>query len=197
MTGLHTLFGTTLRRLADTEPDTERARQMALLASQLEVAFDQQSSNVQVALWDVQEAAYKKIDDLHAHQGDTNQLLSGVIEAIGGLKQAVETSALESAARLGKLEEGQAALAGQVNTLTEEMGDSKADRKSLREAFDAYVRGSKRDKIDEIIERLAQLESRQGPDMSPEDREAAANDFFAILAWWRTENPKAARDGGG
>jgi hypothetical protein len=146
-THFHTTFGATLRQLADTEPDAERARQMALLASQLEVAFDQQGSNVQVALWDVQDATRTKIDDLHAHQADTNTLLSGVMEALNGLRGDVQASAAESAARLGKLENGQAAIAGQVNDLSERVdtidgrdqqqyAESKAHRERIQQAID-------------------------------------------------------------
>lgn len=174
VTHFHTTFGATLRSLADTEPDPERARQMALLASQLEVAFDQQGSNVQVAIWDVQDATREKINDLHEHQSDTNLLLATINESLNGLRRDVQASAAESAARLGKLEAGQDALAGQVSDLGERLdaGDTReeeryhesmADRASLHaqvvqlaERMAAYIAGSRRD---EFEQRLAALEA--------------------------------------
>jgi len=97
-------FRKTLRELAEADDRADRLRTANLLASQLEVAFNQQGNLAQVAIWDVQEAAYQKIDDLHKQVGDTNTLLAGVIEAIHGLRGDVRQSATESAARLKKIE---------------------------------------------------------------------------------------------
>ena len=179
MAHYHTTFGATLRQLADTEPDAERARQMALLASQLEVAFDQQGSNVQVALWDVQDSTRQKIDDLHAHQSDTNLLLSNVIEAVNGLRGDVQASAVESAARLGKLEEGQNDLADRVTALELTISARPAERMAEHQAI-----------IDEFSHRLEAFEiafARLGASMALFDDAIVVIDHAQRITWTNQE----------
>lgn len=131
-----TSFRVTLRQLAEAEDAQDRRRLYDMLASQIEVAFNNQANNTQVVLWDVQEAAYKKIDDLHAHQSDTNTLLSGVAESLAmiqGTVQQVLNAHKESAARLGKLEKKFDALDKRDLKQHEE---SAADRASLTERIE-------------------------------------------------------------
>jgi hypothetical protein len=102
-----TSFRRTLRQMAEAEDAHDRRRLFDMLASQIEVAFDNQASNTQVVLWDVQEAAYKKIDALHEHQADTNLLLAGVAESLAAIQASVQqvlNAHGEDAARLGKTE---------------------------------------------------------------------------------------------
>lgn len=94
----------TLHDLADADDRTERRRLSGLLASQLEVELNTQLNRTQVALWDVQESAFRKIDDLHEHQSDTNLLLAKVVEGLQGMRDDMQHAAEEHAARLGKLE---------------------------------------------------------------------------------------------
>ena len=128
-----TSFRRTLRQMAEAEDAADRRRLFDMLASQIEVAFDNQANSTQVVLWDVQEAAYKKIDALHEHQADTNLLLSGVAESLAAIQASVQQvlhAHKESAARLGKLERKVDAL--DKRDLTQHQ-ESAADRAQMNE----------------------------------------------------------------
>lgn len=134
-----TSFRRTLRQMAEAEDAKDRRRLFDMLASQIEVAFDNQANNTQVVLWDVQEAAYKKIDALHEHQADTNLLLAGVAEslaAIQGSVQQVLNAHKESAARLGKLEKSLAALNKRDEQQHQESQHDLADLRQRIEAIE-------------------------------------------------------------
>ena len=138
-------FRSTLLRWADADDPIERRRVAGLLSSQIELALNQQGNNAQIVIWDVQEKTEAKIDGLHEQVGNTNVLISGVIEALNGLRDAVQ----DGTARLGKLEAGQAKLErGQVR-LSTKMRESTADRADLRRLAD-----EQRQMIVELAERF-------------------------------------------
>lgn len=116
-----TSFRRTLRQMAEAEDAADRRRLFDMLASQIEVAFDNQANSTQVVLWDVQEAAYKKIDALHEHQADTNLLLTSVMDALAGLQATVQ----QVVTPVKELVRGQKKLEAQ-------MRDSQKDRADLR-----------------------------------------------------------------
>lgn len=116
-----TSFRRTLRQMAEAEDAQDRRRLFDMLASQIEVAFDNQANSTQVVLWDVQEAAYKKIDALHEHQADTNLLLTSVMDALAGLQATVQ----QVVTPVKELVRGQKKLEAQ-------MRDSQKDRADLR-----------------------------------------------------------------
>jgi hypothetical protein len=112
--------------MAEAEDAQDRRRLYDLLASQIEVALNAQANNTQVVLWDVQEAAYKKIDALHEHQADTNLLLAGVADSLAMIQASVQqvlTANKETVRGLKKLQ-------GQ-------MRESQSDRADLRKRLDS------------------------------------------------------------
>jgi molybdopterin converting factor small subunit len=141
-------FRSTLQRLAK-EPDlAERQRLATQFALQVELAIDAQGDNLQFALSHVEEDVGKKFDSLHEQLGDNNLLQSEVLRAIKGLQASVDTSAAETAARLGKLEDGQLAYNKRLDTVDarhtgqwEEamslLAESKEDRAELRRMYEA------------------------------------------------------------
>lgn len=167
-------FRETLRRLAIEDDRIRRVEAAELLASQLEVRENNLSNRTQVAVWDVQEDARRKIDDLHAHQSDTNLLLATIGAALDGLRADVQTSAAETAARLGKLQKNLAAQGARlkgigtaVSELQSEIAVSKEDRASLhakfddfRAEFEVYRAGSRRKELDAITARIDALERK-------------------------------------
>ena len=143
MTSDASAFRTTLRQMSEADDARERMRLHDLLASQLEVAFNQIGNHTQVVLWDVQEKSYQKIDALHEQVGNNNTLLSAVIEALNGLRGDVKSSAVESAATLGKfateleaLRHGQEQSAALYRNLSQRMDDSEDDRAQLRQRLE-------------------------------------------------------------
>jgi len=71
-------------------------------------------------------------------------------EEIHGLRTDVQQSAAESAARLGKLEEGQERLAGEVADLAGRMSASEADRKDMHHRLA---------RLEAVNDRLARIEA--------------------------------------
>jgi chromosome segregation ATPase len=138
-------FRSTLLRWADADDPIERRRVAGLLASQIELALNQQGNNAQIVIWDVQEKTDEKIDSLHEQVGNTNVLISGVIEALNGLRDAVQ----DGTARLGKLEAGQAKLERGQGRLSTKMRESIADRADLRR-----LANEQRQMIVELAERF-------------------------------------------
>lgn len=160
-----TAFRVTLRQLAEAEDAHDRRRLYDMLASQLEVALNNQANNTQVVLWDVQEAAYKKIDQLHEHQSDTNMLLTGVMESLLAIQASVQQvlNANKDTVRGLKKLQGQ-------------MKDSQADRKQIRaevagvkdsvaelqHRLDTYIAGSKRDEVETLRREFDALKQARG-----------------------------------
>lgn len=130
--------------MADAEDAQDRRRLFDMLASQIEVAFDNQANSTQVVLWDVQEAAYKKIDQLHEHQADTNLLLAGVAESLAMIQASVQQVLAANKETVRGLKK-----------LQVQMKESQADRKQIH----AEVAAVKDDVVD-IKRRLIALEAR-------------------------------------
>lgn len=140
--------------MAEAEDAHDRRRLFDMLASQIEVAFDNQANSTQVVLWDVQEAAYKKIDALHEHQSDTNLLLASVAEslaAIQGSVQQVLAAHKETARGLKKL-------STEVHSLSKRMVASEADRKNIHSEV-AGVKGDVADVRSDVAALQRQFES--------------------------------------
>lgn len=96
-----TTFRNTLRRLANEQDADERLRLSDTLASELEVAFNRQGNQNQLALSDTEEVLLTKIDRLNAQVGDNNTLISTFLAAFpaqfstfqGEMRAAVEATA--------------------------------------------------------------------------------------------------------
>lgn len=148
---LDTSFRTTLRQMAEAEDASDRRRLYDMLASQLEVALNNQANMTQVVLWDVQEAAYKKIDALHEHQADTNVLLTGVMDSLAAIQASVQqvlAANKETVRGLKKLES--------------QMRESQKDRADLRAQL-VTIQGQLTPVVDDIADlkaRVARLEGR-------------------------------------
>lgn len=156
------------------DPD-ERLRLHDLLASELEIALNNQGNKTQIVVSEAQEAAYQKIDDLHAHQADTNTLLSKVIEGMSGTREDVArvlTVQGENAARLKKIEDQVDEIDARHGAQWEEamtlLRQSKEHRAALQQAIDALelrmLTDEHRDRLisehDDMLRRLADVEMR-------------------------------------
>lgn len=119
-----TSFRKTLDQMASVDDVTERRRLSGILASQLEVALNDQANKAQVVIWEGQERAEAKIDRLNEQVGDNNTLISAFIAAQNGQAYRIEASLGEVARGLGKL-------AGDVTELGEQLEESKEDRAGL------------------------------------------------------------------
>lgn len=117
-----------MRQLAKEQDAGERVRLSDVLASELELAFNQQGNQTQVALSDTEEVLLTKIDRLNAQVGDGNTLISTFLAAFpaqlatfqGEMRAAVEATAHEIkkfAKDIQSLTESQAS----YNTRLEEM----------------------------------------------------------------------------
>jgi DNA repair ATPase RecN len=142
----------TLRQMADAEDALDRRRLYDMLASQLEVALNNQANSTQVVLWDVQEKAYQKIDALHEHQSDTNMLLVGVADSLAQIQASVQqvlSAHKETALGLKKVQT--------------QMKESQADRRKIHKEVaavksDVAALQARLDRYDDIERRLAALE---------------------------------------
>lgn len=155
-----TSFRVTLRQMAEAEDAQDRRRLYDLLASQIEVALNNQANNTQVVLWDVQEAAYKKIDALHEHQSDTNLLLAGVADSLAMIQASVQqvlAANKETVRGLKKLQGQMRESQEDRRQIRQEVAGVKDDVATLQSRFDEYIAGSKRD---EFERRLLALEAR-------------------------------------
>lgn len=75
----------------------------------------------------------------------------------GGELDELKRMAVDGAARLGKLETGQAAHSEQLNTLSETVNENKDRIDELTERMDEYMAGSRRAEVDELKVQVGEL----------------------------------------
>lgn len=209
-----TTFRTTLRKLATEQNADERMRLSDVLASELEIAFNRQGNQAQLAVSDTEEVLLKKFDSLQKDVGDGNLLLStfmtnfpaqlatfqtelrgavaeetarglgklsGEIEALKGDTEALKQGQVTFTNRLealderhgGQWEEVRASVEHLTQRLTadEERLDKKRaeldgiheENAAMREeiaAINEYIARNRRAELDDLKERVAQLEAR-------------------------------------
>lgn len=160
-----TSFRVTLRQMAEAEDAQDRRRLYDLLASQIEVALNNQANNTQVVLWDVQEAAYKKIDALHSHQADTNLLLAGVADSLAMIQASVQqvlTANKETVRGLKKMQGQMKESQADRKQIRAEVAGVKEDVAALQARLEAYIAGSKRGEVEDLRREIDTLKQARG-----------------------------------
>lgn len=157
-------FRTTLEQMASTDDPAERKRLAGLLASQLEVRENNQSNRTQVALWDVQESADRKLDRLHAQLNDHTLLVTetgaAITAKVDSYQEEQRAAWEETRETLGKHDQILAEHTGAISDLGEDLSQTKgtvAEHAAHIAAFRSELDGVKVEVVD-LTGRVAVME---------------------------------------
>lgn len=179
----------TLRRLANEDDPAERQRVADLFASQIEIALDSQGSNMQFALWNVEESFGQKFDALNHYISDSNTLQAAVLSAVQGVQTGQEgmKAAIEEIARgLGKTQQEVEGLKGIVSDLGEDQSQLRTDVGILKNDMSALKHEvgdvkTRVGRIETIVRKLA-------------EESGATKATREMLKRWEANNPPPEDD---
>lgn len=136
-----TTFRTTLLRLANEQDAPERVRLSGLLASELDVAFNRQGNQNQLALSDTEEVLLKKIDGLQKDVGDNNILIATFLETFPAqfttfqrdMRAAVEETAQSIKKEMSDLRDSHSTIIDRLDNKRELLADHERRISALEE----------------------------------------------------------------
>lgn len=162
----HSSFGRTIREIAESEADPVRRRKLFILASELEIMFNSQANNTQIALGGAEISWHARIDELLIEISDIkngNTSTHKVVESISSELQELSDVIKNQGASVVQLRIDLQTTSETVSSLVTDLSDVKRSIKKynreqarLFEEFSEseQVSDSLRNQVDEISEHV-------------------------------------------